>query len=214
MSYASIVEVYGKDFGAAEPLNYPMTELLGRPQSQLPGHTHNEDPLATNNINVQPPVHTRVNTRHHAPAQPAPSTHAEPGKYPGYLTKGLPPTQYKALEDYTVSQDVAASSHGPSHLNNNHHLKEFGGSQYAQHPMYNGELPCDLDNYPCEAYLTHFKHCAQCRQKALFVLKKKDGGIVEGFANLLGGGNGDTSDLIMFGIIGLVLYYLLFRGKK
>lgn len=211
MSYASIEEVYGKNFGSPNPLNYPMTELLGNPMEQLPGHTHNNDPLATNGVkNVMPPVHTRVNTRHHGPVKPAPSTYAEPGKYPGYLTKGLPPTQYKALENYKTTTTTPASTYGPSHIQDNVHLKEFGGNEFAQHPLYNGELPCDVDNYPCEAYLTHFAHCSLCQQKAESVLssKKKDQQQIEGF---LGNMVQDSSDLIMFGVIGLILYFLFVK---
>lgn len=218
MSYASIVEVYGKDFGqVAANVRYPMSELLGAPQKQLPGHEQHGDPLSTNSVkNVTPPVHTRVNTRHHAPVQPAPSTHAEPGKYPGYLTKGLPATQYKALEKYDLTGGPRASVYGPSHIKDDANIKELGASEYAKHPLYSGELPCDVDNYPCEAYLTHFEQCPVCQQKAVFVLennKNNKEGFIGGLLPNPFDGENDSSDVLMYAVIGIILYYLFFRKK-
>lgn len=214
MRYATITEVYGSDFSAQRNNNlvagaYGQSELLGPIQKQLPGHnTNGEDLEETNSVQnltsyntKNPPVHTRVNTRHHKPAHPAPSTVAAPGQHPGYMTKGLPPTQYKAVEQYNSNVYNPYYNNGPSKIND--------VDSYADHPLYRADLPCDVDNYPCEAYLAHFRKCAQC-QMQLYQQQKKNS--KEGFLNGLGTGD-DMSDIILF-ILGALLVYLLLTRKN
>lgn len=208
MRYATIAEVYGTNFPSNKNNNlaYGNSELLSPIQKQLPGHdTNGEDLEQTNNISnitsyntKNPPVHTRVNTRHHKPAHPAPSTVASPGQHPGYMTKGLPPTQYKAIEKYNNNVYNPYNNNGPSHIQNL--------NQYPQHPLYHANLPCDIDNYPCEAYMTHFAQCPQCQA---MIKKNNNNNNKEGFINI----GDDMSDIILFVLGALLVYLLLTRNK-
>ena len=108
-----------------------------------------------------------------------------PGKYPGYMTEGLPSTQYKAIEKYKPTYQPY-SNNGPSHI------QHLGGKEY----------PCDEHNPTCEAYLTHFKSCQECQSKIKGPLDNK-----EGFVGDMFGVSDDTSDIIMF-VLGALLVYM------
>lgn len=198
MRYATITEVYGNNFSTTNTNAYAGSELLSPMPKNVTGIEENGQDLeqtnSVQNIVDYKPVQTRQHTRHHSPAHPAASTIDSPSQYPGYLRKGLPPTQYKAIEKYNNNIYNPYYNNGPSKIN----------QESNEEPGLSAGLSCDIDNYPCEAYLWHFKQCKECQKK----LKTSNKDEKEGFLEILGLGD-DMSDIILF-ILGALLIYLLF----